>query len=108
MENKAAIDPTSDPVSASHTKTELEPSAPAIIPVKLTEDIGSFADAEAGASLGDIMSSTSNSSSSAESASNTASTQSDARQSKVDDDIGFAADAEAGASLTEIMPTRDS
>lgn len=101
------INPTSNPVPAKHSKTELEPSAPAVLPAKLSDDVATIADAEAGASLSDFVVSSS-STSEIQRQSRADSTSSAATQSSSDDDIGFAADAEAGVSLTEILPKRGS
>lgn len=106
MPNETTINPTSDAVAARHSKTELEPSAPAILPAKVSDDIATIADAEAGASLDDFIVSSSSTSETQKQA-RADSTDSAATQSSTESEIGFAADAEAGASLTEIMPTRE-
>jgi len=57
------VEPSSNPVEASDLKTELQPSAPATLPAKVphgaleqpASDIGLVGDAEAGASLVEVM-----------------------------------------------------
>lgn len=57
------VEPSSKPIEGSNMKTELQPSAPATLPAKMlqgafeqpTSDIGLVSDAEAGASLIEVM-----------------------------------------------------
>jgi len=64
------VEPSSKPIEGSSMKTELQPSAPATLPAKMlhgafeqpTSDVGLVGDAEAGASLVEVMPMGSNSS----------------------------------------------
>lgn len=103
MDTKTAVEPTSNSVLARDSKTELEPSAPALQPVKLSEDIATIADVEAGASLSDLISP---SSSNTEIKPRADSTDSTGTVSSEGEDICFVADAEAGVFLGDIMPKR--
>lgn len=60
----STIEPTSHPVEGNKQKTELQASAPAVVPAKLTgvseiepanDDIAIAADAEAGVALNEVM-----------------------------------------------------
>lgn len=64
MSSETSIEPTSDIVEANSAKTELKPSAPAILPTRLPaasemnqadDEIAIVGDAEAGVSLNEIM-----------------------------------------------------
>ena len=104
MSDKAnkTVEPMSDPVEASDAKTELRPSAPAVIPSRLSDGISTIGDAEAGASLGDLLPSLGESSETSPEAAKVRDETAD-----VSDEVGIAsiADAEAGVIMSDVVPT---